>query len=193
MTSNSPLSPAGWFVLGLAWATKTVSPDSCVGPASDGERAAQVLLLSLGRGIVVVHPLRTPGRPEDGPVAEASAQDPVTAGLHPGEGRPGGHRQTSTPQTDRDASADTQADTLADPEAGTAGGQDGSSRAISLLTSLVSQTAVLTALVFYFGWVSTRASFRYFHVDTSLLEFSLVDYMVRGVRLAYPSFWPSAW
>ncbi|WP_405863601.1 hypothetical protein [Streptomyces sp. NBC_00005] len=120
-------------------------------------------------------------------MAEASAQDPVTAGLHPGEGRPGGHRQTSTPQTDRDASADTQADTLADPEAGTAGGQDGSSRAISLLTSLVSQTAVLTALVFYFGWVSTRASFRYFHVDTSLLEFSLVDYMVRGVRLAYPS------
>ncbi|MFF3634074.1 hypothetical protein [Streptomyces sp. NPDC002250] len=60
-------------------------------------------------------------------------------------------------------------------------------RTVSLLTSLASQTALLTALMFYFGWVSTRAAYRYFRVDTSLLDFSTVDYMVRGVRLAYPT------
>ncbi|MGC0327717.1 hypothetical protein RKD23_000707 [Streptomyces sp. SAI-170] len=76
-----------------------------------------------------------------------------------------------------------------DPAPGEAGGAEEvrGGRTVSLLPSLASQTALLTALMFYFGWVSTRAAYRYFRVDTSLLDFSTVDYMLRGVRLAYPT------
>jgi hypothetical protein len=50
---------------------------------------------------------------------------------------------------------------------------------------IVSQTAVLTAVLFYFGWARTSATFEYFGVDVSLLGFSTSDYVLRSVNSAF--------
>ena len=44
------------------------------------------------------------------------------------------------------------------------------------------QTALLTALLFYFGWIRSKATYDYFGVDTSLLEFSTSDFVLRSVN-----------
>jgi hypothetical protein len=46
-------------------------------------------------------------------------------------------------------------------------------------------TAVLTAMLFYFGWARTNATYRYFGVDLSLLKFSTGDYVLRSVNSVY--------
>jgi hypothetical protein len=48
-----------------------------------------------------------------------------------------------------------------------------------------SQTAVLTAVLFYFGWVRANATFDYFGVDVSLLGFSTSDYLLRSINSAF--------
>lgn len=50
---------------------------------------------------------------------------------------------------------------------------------------VISQTAVLTAVLFYFGWARTTATFDYFGVDVSLLGFSTSDYLLRSVNSAF--------
>jgi hypothetical protein len=50
---------------------------------------------------------------------------------------------------------------------------------------IASQTAVLTALLFYFGWARANAAFGYFGVDVSLLGFSTSDYLLRSVNPAF--------
>jgi hypothetical protein len=50
---------------------------------------------------------------------------------------------------------------------------------------VISQTALLTALLFYFGWARTRATFGYFGIDVSLLGFSTSDYLLRSVNAAF--------
>jgi hypothetical protein len=50
---------------------------------------------------------------------------------------------------------------------------------------VVSQTALLTALLFYFGWARTQATFSYFGIDVSLLGFSTSDYLLRSVNAAF--------
>jgi hypothetical protein len=50
---------------------------------------------------------------------------------------------------------------------------------------LLSQTAVLTALLFYFGWVRSRETYGYFGVDVELLGFSASDYVLRSVNSAF--------
>ena len=51
--------------------------------------------------------------------------------------------------------------------------------------SVASQTAVLVAVLFYFGWASARATWSYFGVDVSLLGFSTSDFLLRSVYSAY--------
>jgi hypothetical protein len=57
-----------------------------------------------------------------------------------------------------------------------------------LATILVfaSQTVLITALLYYFGWVRTQANFGYFGVDTSLLGFTTADYVLRSINSAFP-------
>ncbi|BCL12307.1 hypothetical protein [Micromonospora sagamiensis] len=63
-----------------------------------------------------------------------------------------------------------------------AGGVDPTTRIWVVLGSLVSQTAVLTALLYYFGWVRTKTTYGHFGVDTRLLDFSTTDYLLRSLN-----------
>lgn len=52
--------------------------------------------------------------------------------------------------------------------------------------AVLPQTALLTGLLFYFGWVRTRETYAYFGVDVELLDFSTSDYLLRSVNSAFP-------
>jgi hypothetical protein len=54
-----------------------------------------------------------------------------------------------------------------------------------LATGVLGQTALLTALLLFFGWARTQATFAYFGVDLALLDFSTTDYVLRSVNSAY--------
>jgi hypothetical protein len=58
-----------------------------------------------------------------------------------------------------------------------------SARIIGLI---LSQTTLITAALFYFGWIRTRASYGYFGVDTSLLGYGVSDYLLRSTNSAFP-------
>ena len=47
------------------------------------------------------------------------------------------------------------------------------------------ETAVLIAVLFYFGWASSRETFRYFGIDLSLLGFGTSDLLLRSIYPAY--------
>jgi hypothetical protein len=51
--------------------------------------------------------------------------------------------------------------------------------------AVLGQTALLTALLVYFGWARTRATFAYFGVDVGLLDLSTTDYVLRSANAAY--------
>lgn len=51
----------------------------------------------------------------------------------------------------------------------------------------VGQLGAVTALAYYFGWVRTQAFLEYFGLDTSLVDFTTADYVLRSIRAAY---WP---
>jgi hypothetical protein len=54
-----------------------------------------------------------------------------------------------------------------------------------LVAAIGSQTAVLVALLFYFGWASAGATFGYFGVSLSLLGFGTSDYLLRSIYSAF--------
>lgn len=56
-----------------------------------------------------------------------------------------------------------------------------------VIAAVASQTTILSALLFYFGWASTNALYGYFGVDASVLGLSVTDYLIRGTRLAFPT------
>ena len=58
--------------------------------------------------------------------------------------------------------------------------------AINALVGFASLTVVISAVLFYSGWVRARATYGYFGVDVSMLNFSVSDYIVRGVSTATP-------
>jgi hypothetical protein len=62
---------------------------------------------------------------------------------------------------------------------------DGVPVAVGRAVALLSEAAVLTALLYYFGWVRTQAIFGYFGIDATLLGFSVTDYVLRSVNAAF--------
>lgn len=54
------------------------------------------------------------------------------------------------------------------------------------LVTFVTQVAVVTAVLFYFGWARARATYAYFGLDVSVLDFSASDYVLRSVSTAFP-------
>ena len=60
-------------------------------------------------------------------------------------------------------------------------------QALRTIGSVVAPTTLLTALLFYFGWVSVSVQSRYFGFDASLLEFSTQDYLLQSIS---PTFLP---
>jgi hypothetical protein len=57
---------------------------------------------------------------------------------------------------------------------------------VGALLVFVSQTVVMTGLLYYFGWVRTQADFGYFGVDPSLLGYATSDYLIRSVGSSFP-------
>jgi hypothetical protein len=55
-----------------------------------------------------------------------------------------------------------------------------------VVAGLASQAVVLTAVLFYFGWVRAKATYGYFGVDISVLDFSASDYVLHSVDAAFP-------
>jgi len=64
----------------------------------------------------------------------------------------------------------------------------GLERAVQLATAIVAPTTVLTALLFYYGWVRTNALFQYFGVDATVLGFTTQDYLLRSSEALYVPF-----
>jgi hypothetical protein len=58
-------------------------------------------------------------------------------------------------------------------------------RGVQLATAIVAPTTVLTALLFYYGWVRTNALFQYFGVDATVLGFTTQDYLLRSSEALY--------
>ncbi len=51
--------------------------------------------------------------------------------------------------------------------------------------AIVGQTALLTALLLYFGWARTKTTYGYFGIDLSLLNLSTTDFVLNSVNSAY--------
>ena len=51
--------------------------------------------------------------------------------------------------------------------------------------AIVGQTALLTALLLYFGWARTKTTYGYFGIDVSLLDLSTTDFVLNSVNSAY--------
>jgi hypothetical protein len=64
------------------------------------------------------------------------------------------------------------------PEQSTGGGSW--ERWYSLATTFVAPATFLTALLFYFGYVSSRAEYRYFGLDVDTIGLSTQDYVMRS-------------
>ncbi len=56
---------------------------------------------------------------------------------------------------------------------------------VGKIATVVGPTTLLTALLFYFGWVWTDAESRYLGLDESLLGFSTSDYLLRSTSAAF--------
>lgn len=54
-------------------------------------------------------------------------------------------------------------------------------RLVEIITKVLGPTTVIAALMFYLGWVRTDRVFRHFGVDSSLVSFSVQDYIMRSV------------
>ncbi|MFE7718481.1 hypothetical protein ACFU44_05500 [Nocardia rhizosphaerihabitans] len=57
---------------------------------------------------------------------------------------------------------------------------------IGVVAGVVAPTTVITGLCYYFGFVSARAYFAYFGVDTDSFQYSTADYVLRSVSVLYP-------
>jgi hypothetical protein len=73
------------------------------------------------------------------------------------------------------------------PAGGTAPGRDPSS-VLTIIGAITSQLAVITALLYYFGWVRASYQLSYFGVDPSLAGYGTVDYVLRSTAVAFPPF-----
>lgn len=58
--------------------------------------------------------------------------------------------------------------------------------ALKIIGAVTSQTAVIGALLFYFGWVRTHAFADYFGIDPTLVSYGTTDYVLRSVNVAFP-------
>jgi hypothetical protein len=61
----------------------------------------------------------------------------------------------------------------------------GLERVVQVATAIIAPTTVLTALLFYFGWIRTNALFQYFGVDAAVLGFTTQDYLLRSTEALY--------
>ena len=114
-----------------------------------------------------------PSTTDDG--SASSEAQPLAAGLPPANGS---------------AAIDDRAEKRSDLEGDSrsrAGGGLGLADVLQVLSLVVAPTTFVTALLYYFGWVSTGAEYGNFGLAQSLLGLSTTDYVLRSVA---PMFWP---
>jgi hypothetical protein len=58
-------------------------------------------------------------------------------------------------------------------------------RIVQLVGAVVAPVTVVTALLFYFGWIRTNSLFRHFGIEAPVLRFSNQDYVLRSVEALY--------
>jgi hypothetical protein len=58
-------------------------------------------------------------------------------------------------------------------------------RTIQVISAIVAPTTLLTALLFYYGWIRTNALFQFFGVDAAVLGFTTQDYLLRSTEALY--------
>jgi hypothetical protein len=56
---------------------------------------------------------------------------------------------------------------------------------IELVAIIVTPGALVTALLFYFGWIRTRSLYLFFGVEPALLNFQSVDYLLRSSEILF--------
>lgn len=56
----------------------------------------------------------------------------------------------------------------------------------AVLGTLGSQAVLITALLYYLGWVRAQATLDYFGLDTALVGYSTPDYVLRSLNSAFP-------
>ncbi|MGH4014195.1 MAG: hypothetical protein ACRDSL_09760 [Pseudonocardiaceae bacterium] len=59
---------------------------------------------------------------------------------------------------------------------------------LAIAGTIASQTALLGGLLYYFGWVRAQATLAYFGLDTSQVEYSFPDYLLRSINVAFLPF-----
>jgi hypothetical protein len=58
-------------------------------------------------------------------------------------------------------------------------------RVLQLISTMIAPTTLVTALLFYFGWVRTNTLFQYFGVEANMLRYSTSDYLLRSVEASF--------
>ncbi len=58
-------------------------------------------------------------------------------------------------------------------------------RTVQSLGAVVGPTALITALLFYFGWAKAQAFSQFFGLDVSLFGFSTQDYLLQSIRSVF--------
>jgi hypothetical protein len=79
------------------------------------------------------------------------------------------------------------ADVSVAPAGGTASGGE-SSGVLAVLGVVASQVVIITALLYYFGWVRTHSFLSYFGIDPSMAGYGTTDYVLRSIKVAFPPF-----
>jgi hypothetical protein len=59
---------------------------------------------------------------------------------------------------------------------------------LTIIGAITSQAVLITALFYYFGWVYIHSFYAYFGIDTNLLGYSTVDYLLRSINLTFLAF-----
>lgn len=62
------------------------------------------------------------------------------------------------------------------------------SNVLTIIGTVTSQGLLITALLYYFGWVRAHSFLGYFGVDPSLVGYSTTDYVLRSINVAFPPF-----
>jgi hypothetical protein len=117
--------------------------------------------------------------------------DPATAeGDEPGATRPSETRSNTA--NDRDETGGHLDSAAPNGSAPTAGGVDPASpstgaleRGVKLATGVIAPTTAVTALLLYYGYVSTTAEYRYFGLTLGTLGLSTQDLLLRSVAALY--------
>jgi len=74
---------------------------------------------------------------------------------------------------------------LAPTESAAVSGGVTGERLLELLSTVIAPTTLVTALLFYFGWMRTNTLFQYFGIEATMLRFSPSDYVLRSVDTTF--------